>query len=215
MGKKQQQLQSETLRYWCDILFSWNTAIVLNMAWDETRNWQSRNLNHQLAIQLKVNQFLHLTPASNVGGYSAFLAVPLVFALCIFLVLRILRPVSISLQVLRLSGLVSISLLPGSQLYVGYRLGWPLRASNLEHALLVVELLAAMTCAVAFLYDKWPVPLSVSRALLILHFGLWTAVCFGRAIWQVPIEFVFPISGLCASLAWAAFILGHRQEGRF
>jgi hypothetical protein len=178
-------------RYVREFLFSLNIALVAKLEGNQKPNKLFSLLDsHEVTMQLKINAYLHLHPHHQVGANSAFFAIALSLALCIFLVLRISSSTYLSRQFYVAHLLGSFSLLP-----------------NPPYALLLLELLSVTVCAALYLYSKWPLPAWGTIALLLLHYSFWNwLVSGGPLFWRDPFRLIFPMAGFCSSLAWGYYV---------
>ncbi len=196
-------------RYVHEFLFSLNIALVAKLEGNQKPNKLFSLLDsHEVTMQLKINAYLHLHPHHQVGANSAFFAIALSLALCIFLVLRISSSTYLSRQFLRtVAGFLSLLALPASWLYVAHLLGSFSLLPNPPYALLLLELLSVTVCAALYLYSKWPLPAWGTIALLLLHYSFWNwLVSGGPLFWRDPFRLIFPMAGFCSSLAWGYYV---------
>ena len=190
------------LRYAHELAFCLNVGLVVK---SEGNQKPSRFFSlfdfGEASLQSKINGCLHLHPHDAVGENAAFLLYALGVALAIFLVLRVLLSSSFIAGVFRsTAGIVSLVLLPIAWLWVLFVLG--LSLSGWWRALLYLELLAAATIAVLYLYAKWPAPAWLSVTILGLHFGFWDSQVPGPNFWLAPFTLIFPLAGFLATLLW-------------
>jgi len=195
------------LGYLRDFLISLNVALIAK--------WQDGNrpVNpltgllgfHELEIKSAGNAFFKVHPHSNVGGYIAFLAVVLPWALFIFVVLRLASFSRLMKSVLRpVGGFISLAAIPVAWLFLPpiSRLGLPIP----PHGLLTLELLVVLVIASLFVWRNWIVPSWLTAGLLVLHFVLWGWLLMGGPyFWLDPFYLIFPAAGLTSCLVWGLF----------
>ncbi len=208
--KNNQPARENRLRLVHEALFSLNIGLM-------TR-WVMAQANYYLAelkIQLWVNRHLHLHPHSNVGGYGAFLTLALAMAFSIFLLLRLASHTLLAKELLRsAAGIVSLLTLPASWLYVTRLYPQPPGLPYAPRVWLLVELAGAVAGAAVYLYAKW-FSAWLNVGLLVLHFGFWGWLFLGGLyFWLAPFQLVFPLAGLCSSLAWGLYVSRQRAESR-
>ena len=191
------------LRYVHEFLFSLNAGLVTRWLMAQANYAES-----ELTIKGWINRRLHLHPHSDIGGNVAFLVLALGVALGTFLLLRVLSRTAWLNHFLRsVTGIVSLVALPASWLYRAHVYRPVPGLPNPPHILLFLELAAATSCIVLYLYAKWPLPGWGSVALLILHFSLWGWLFLGGPyFWFDPLHSVFPLAGSCSVLAWALYV---------
>ncbi|SRR5216683_2577431 len=205
-------MRTSYLRYLHEFFFSLNIALVAKLEGNQKPNkFFSLLESGESSLRLRINTYLHMHPHSDIGGNTAFLALTLGLALCIFLLLRISSRTSLTKKLLQLAGLVSLFALPASWLYVTQFVGSTTPSANLLRGLLLPELLAATICGAVYMYGRWPLQVWGSVALLVLHFSYWDAVCFGPYFWRAPFQSLFAIAGLCSSLVWGLYISDQRR----
>lgn len=203
--KKSQTSRTGYLRIAHEFLFALNLGLVARWAMAQAGSYS------ELTLQLWINRHLH--PHSNVGGNIAFFVLALEVALSVFLLLRILSIFPWLKRFLSMVGIVSLVALPSAWLYAT-RLREPFPGMpNAPRTWLYLELLATILIATVYLLAKWPFPEWNSIALLILHFGLWAWLFpVGNYFWLAPFDLVFPLAGLCSSLAWGLYISAQRRS---
>lgn len=146
-----------------------------------------------------------------------------VSAVVIFLCLRVLSRFSFATLFLRpFIGIVAVGGFPLGYLYSRWDIRW------LGDLLLVV---VAVTCALLYLYGKWPLSRRWSILLICLHFGLWSLRALGTSgpgllvLWPgykwIPVirfhpDLIYPLLGFCSTLLWAAHVRQSeaREESR-
>ena len=188
-----------------ELLFCLNLALVLKLEGNQKLSRLTPLLDFgESTIQLKVNHYLRLHPDDSFGANLAFLLLALVFAVLMFVLLRILlASSSIRRAFQAVAGVISLIALPLGWFWVAATVGISPPFSNPPHVLLYLELLAAAVCAGAYLIGKWPLPSWVTIALLTAHFAYWDfLVSGGPYFWRNPFRLLFPIVGFLAVLTW-------------
>jgi len=203
--RNNESMSTGHLSYFYQFLFALNIVLVAILEGNQRPNRLFSVLEYgEAGLGTRVNAFLHLHPHSNVGANGAFFVYALVWATCLFLLLRITSGTHLAQRFLRsLGGIVSLLALPLSWLYVSHLLGWDSFLPGLPRGLLFLELLAAIVCAVMYLRATWSLPIWGSVALLTLHFAFWDTVCFGPYFWRAPFQSIFAIAGFFSALLWA------------
>jgi hypothetical protein len=200
---------SRVVRYLCEALFSWNLALIAKLRADRIPFFL---LDFgQFEVQFWINRHLHLHPHSDIGGDSAFLIYALIWALFIFLVLRLFSGTRITSGFLRwAAGVFSLLALPVSWLYQGTAPTVP----DPPHVLLVLELLLATGSAILFLLSRRPFPMWSMIVILVPHFVLWGWLFLGGPyFWLAPFETIVPLAGFFSSLAWGLYV-SHESADR-
>lgn len=169
-------------------------------------------------LQVRINDLLHLHYHDGAAGYfhnrvAGYLDAyrdALVWGLFIFLVLRLISPISLAERFLRwAAGLVCLALLPASWLYVGAGPTLP----DPPHFWLYLELVMVCVCACLYVMNKWPAPIWASAALLGLHFIFWGWLFLGGPyFWLDMFRTVVPLVGFASSLVWGCYLLELRPH---
>jgi hypothetical protein len=164
-----------------------------------------------LRLKYRINRYLHQHPHSNVGGLIAALGLALALGLGIFLLLRLLSSTRLAKEFLYwLGGIVSLTAFPACWFYVVREPPWP-HVPNRAGPLL--ELGAAVFCALLYLYQKWRIPAWGGVGMLALHHAFWGWLFFGGPSLLDPRYVVFPFAGFCSSLAWSLYVRQQQQAG--
>jgi hypothetical protein len=206
--------QAHALRYVHEFFFSLNIALAV--IWEESLG----PFFLELRLQYRINNYLHLHPHSNVGADLATFGLAFALALCIFLFLRLFSWTPLAGPILRsIGGIASLVALPACWLYINY-VSWHLRGIALipgTHGPALswplLELGAALACLLLYFSGKWPVPKWGSAALMVMHWSFWGWHFFRRGMFFYP-GLVFPLTGLCSSLAWGLYVSRQRAESR-
>src|SRR5258708_17689072 len=206
--KNNQPMRTGSLRCAHEFLFSLNIALLAELQGNQKPNKLFSFLDSiEFRIQTRINAYLNLHPHSHVGGYTAFFALSLALALCIFFLLRIsLRNFLVKEFLRSVAGFISLLALPISWFYVTQVLGPVPFSLNLPRPWLISELMLIIGCAVLYLLAKWPLPKWSGVLLLALHFGFWGWLALGPYFWRYPFWAVFPMAGFCSSLAWGYYV---------
>lgn len=194
-----------------EALFSVNTALLAKLV--GITIFPFPFASSELYIKWRMNSWFHLPPHSDIGGNTAFFILSLAQALLIFVLLRLLSKTSIAHAWLRFAlGIVSLLAFPIAWFYVTYLVGQDPQRLDPQRSVLVLELVVAMTCAVLYLYKKWPFPAWGNVALLVLHFYFWGWMYFGYRFPLYRSRLIFPAVGFCSTLAWSFY--SRRSEPR-
>jgi hypothetical protein len=181
--------------------------VALLIRWEKAQT----SFSHlETGLEYRINSAFHLHPHSSVGGYVAFFAVSLMIAMAMFVVLRLVSATVLLRKVVRLMiGLAALGALPACLLYIQHILPVPGSPSTLSTLWLLLELAGAITCSLFYMGGWWPAPAWTGILLLVLHFGLWGWLFLGGPyFWRAPFSLVFPLTGLCCSLAWGLYLAG-------
>jgi hypothetical protein len=203
--------RSNRVRLTHEALFSLNVGLAVRWAMAQA-NYSA----NEIRIKEWVNSYLHLNPHSNVGDNTALFVLSLEIALCIFVVMRIFSLGSwVDRLLLGSSGILSLVALPIAWLYSSRRWWSYPDLPHPPHALLLAELAAAVICATQHQYAKWPLPRWGSIALVTLHFAFWAWIFLGGPLfWREPFYSIFPLAGLCSSLAWGFYVANRNAINR-
>jgi hypothetical protein len=211
--ENRRQTHTDLGGYLRQIFFTLNLALIAKLWGNQRPNKVFSYLDfHEFAIQLKINSSLHLAPHNNVGANAAFLILTFGLSLCIFLLISFLATILPTKSFLKYSGIVSLTLLPISWLFVSRLLDGVSSFSVLSNGMLLLETLAIAFCGIAFWNGKWNLPAWASIILLAAHFGFWHVICFGLYFWRSPFQSIFATVGFCSSLLWAIYVPGRNSE---
>jgi len=189
-----------------EFLFSLNLGLV----WVLERSLGSNSF-WVLRLQYRINSFLHLNSHSDIGAYAAALGLALGLAVGIFLLLRVFVNTFLATEILRsVAGIAALMSFPACWFYVVPVMKQS-PISTGERVWLLAELGSAILCASLYFCRKWPLPTWVGVGLLVFHYGFWGCVFFGTGFVFDPRYFIFPLVGLCSSLAWGVYV-GERSR---
>ena len=191
-----------------ELLFSLNIAVLVLIEHDVTSNPEL-----ETRISVWINARLHRPLDSVMGSHPAFLSIALLFAFCLFALLRATSATIVTKVIVRIAaGFLSLILLP--TFWLCHHRVPPLPGlPNPPQNLLVLELGVIAACAVVYLLWE-QVPNWLSVMIVVTHFVLWGWLFLGfPQFWFAPFMSLFPLVGLSSSLAWVAYISASQQQG--
>lgn len=161
----------------------------------------------EMKLQFEVNVLFRAHPHSNIGGYTAFLALCVGLAFGISAVLWLFSGTVLVKELLRsISGILSLLALPMCWLYIAQLFPVPPGLPDPSRLALLMELAVVMTFALLYLRRTWRIPDWASVTLLTLHFILWGWLLIGGVfVWREPIELVFLLVGFCSCIVWGIY----------
>ena len=179
-----------------EMLLSLHIALIAR--WERAQTSYSSS---EAALKFRINGALGISGHSDIGGYVAFFALAVLYALAIFLLFRLLSRVAFLKEALRLvAAPVALGVLPTCFLYVEYIFPVFRPASSPSLPWLVLELAGAIGCCILYVWRRWQIASWLSFLLLTIHFVFWTWLFLGGPyIWRAPFELFFPISGYVCS----------------
>jgi hypothetical protein len=190
------------IRYAYEFLFALNIGLVVRWVMAQANYFES-----ELKIQVWLSAHLHLHPHSQLAGHIAFVLLALEIALAAFVLLEIASYISSPHALpLSIAGIASLIALPLGWVYAARLREPPPGLPTLSNIWLNVELIGTILCAILYILKKWPLPKWAGILLIVLHFALWAWLFPVGAFWLDPFQSVFPLVGLCSSLAWALYL---------
>lgn len=151
-------------------------------------------------IEVLTNRLLHVRQTDLVRGYLEFLIPSGALAACFWSALHLSRHTRFTRQLLRsAAGIMILSAVPLFWLYVGQSQGWSLGWPYMGWP---IEFVAAICCAILFLYGRTLVPAWISIVIFAGHFGFWFWI---RGNYQLA-NFAGPIAPVLAFLSSVAWI---------
>jgi hypothetical protein len=193
------------VRYIHEVLFSLNVAAAFVLVRVITRSPNAFPNSIFMRVKYAVDHLFHTYYESNLSGNVALWVTTFLFALPMFLLLRLLARTSVMKGVLRtVAGMAALVGWPSFWFYTsgaGFVMSWRLRA------LLEVEI--SVICALLYLYGKWPLPRWASVLLLTAHCVFWCWYYFHT----FPLSgLLFPLFGLASTLAWSSWVSDQRAR---
>jgi hypothetical protein len=162
-------------------------------------------------MEVSVNRFLHIRQTDFIRGYLEFLIPSLVLALCIGTLLHLFLRSGLAKEILRSGAGIALLYAPAVFWFcyyqaTGWPFGWPYRGAPLE-------LLAALVCAMLFLYGRVSIPGWCGILLLAAHYAFWywmPSTNPARADYAGPIA---PVLGFSSTVAWGIYVARQRRDG--
>lgn len=201
-------VRGRRLRIVYEFLLSLNLGLLARWAMA-----QANYASSEIRIKEWVNARLGLHPHSNIGGNTAFLLLALEVTLAVFLVLRVLSRTALSNQFLLVAGgILSMLSLPVSWFYRAYLYELLPGVPNPPHFWLYIELTAVVAFVMLYLLSNSPLPAWTAIGMVVFHFALWACLFPIGAPWLDPLPSIFPLAGLCSSLAWIFYSISTRSQ---
>lgn len=211
---------SETIAERNRCWFLWMNEILfsLNLAWLVI--WHERMSSSSRLYSLPLVRYLYLhTHFVEPETVIVQVCWSLLAGGLLFLFLRVLSQLRTTGKILgSIGGIIALAGFPFLAVLFPFAFFSPIRIRDYSLWLLL-ETFAAVFCGVLYYLRKWPLPTSLTVALLFLHFILWAWVTGtwvsplreihvygpgGLGIWiSTFFYFGFPALGLLSSLAWA------------
>jgi hypothetical protein len=162
-----------------------------------------------LRLEIQVNHLLHIRQTDYIRGYFAIWIPSLAVASCIFILLLLLRNLSVSKKLLRSVAGMTIFLSPCAIWtcafeHNGWSLDWPYKSVWGEAALAVI-------CLWAFLHSPWVVGKWIGLLAFIAHALFWyffLSTSFYGLNWGLP-HYAGPaglVLGISAAFIWEIYI---------
>ncbi len=186
------------LRHLHEVLFALNAAVALMALVAEV----APNLMVPFSMmEVSLNGLLKIRQTDLIRGYLGFYGPSLVLATCIWGLLRVTRAGRLTNKFLfSAAGVVTLLLAPAYWLYMAHRYhwwgwyGW----SAWPYGWSPFEVLLCFSCAVLYIFGKWPAPVWTAVPLIALHNIFWylQGVGFG------PYWLTAPLLGFSSAVAW-------------
>lgn len=192
------------VRYIHEMLFSWNLAAAYVLL--RLMTWKSNAFADLIFMRIKygTNALFHLQYNNTFGAWVAIWAVAILLGLPPFLVLRIFaRAAAVKVVLRTVAGMTALALWPAwwfDNWGQAYAMSWRIRG--------LIEVEAAVICALLYLRGIWPLPAWASLLLLAGHAGIW---CWYYYTWLQDLPTIVPpLVGFASSLAWGLYVSDER-----
>lgn len=173
-------------------------------------------------LETRVNAFLHIRQTDLISGYFALWIPSTACAALIWLVLRLSARARLTQEFLRLAGILIIA--GPFEFWVGAafiasaegRAFWPV---GWVHGAAPFEMVAAIGYAALFLSGRWQARPWPGVVLICAHYVFWYFA--GMYPYGIPIPLSHdpvayaPPLGVCAAVAWGAYVNELRRPGTF
>lgn len=122
-------------------------------------------------LEVALNHLLHIRQTDYIRGYFAIWIPSLAIAICVFLLFRFFRGLSITKKILRSVAAMTIFLAPCAfwtcaYEHNGWSLDWPYKPIWCEAAVAVI-------CVWAFLKARWEIGKWIGPIILVAHVHFW------------------------------------------